>query len=294
MLDLSFKKSLHSVDGNIVLEAAVTMEAGTTVALYGGSGAGKTTVLRIVAGLERPEEGFVRWKNETWFDSQTGIFVKPQRRAAALVFQNYALFPNMSVRENLQFAQGRDNKDSQLINELLNLSQLEGLENRMPEKLSGGQQQRVALARALARRPDILLLDEPLSAVDNDLRIELQSQLKTMQHRFGLTMVLVSHDLSEIFGLANRVLILEKGEVIRSGAPDEVFSLQGISEKFRVPCKVVSFSVNEERTVIKLLVCGIVQELDMPNKGLPDLSPGKQMLLVLSEGQIRLEGLDRF
>lgn len=207
--------------GGFLLSVNERVNAGEFLTLFGQSGSGKTTLLRLLAGLERSSRGRLVVDGEVWFDSEQRISLPPQQRRVGFVFQDYALFPSMSVRDNIAFAAGRGQGD--WVDELLALTELSELAQRKPAQLSGGQQQRVALARALARRPRLLLLDEPLSALHPELRYTLQSELLDLHRRFGLTTVLVSHDVAEVFHLADRVLICENGHIVRQGSPHQIF-----------------------------------------------------------------------
>lgn len=218
MLDFHLTKALHLASGPARLDVQLTIRPGEFVALYGPSGAGKTTLLRLLAGLTRPDAGYLRADGQPWSDAARRLWVPPQQRAIGFVFQDYALFPNMTVRQNLTFALA-NSADTSIVPELLELTGLEELAQRYPAQLSGGQQQRVALARALARRPRLLLLDEPLSAVDYPTRQRLQQTLAQVHQRFRLTTVLVSHDPAEVHTLASRVVELELGRVKHDGPP---------------------------------------------------------------------------
>jgi molybdate transport system ATP-binding protein len=196
--------------------------AGELVALVGPSGSGKTTILRAIAGLVRPHDGEIRCNGEVWQDARR--FVAPQARHVGLVFQHYALFPHMSARRNIEVALGtmpamaRRTRALALL-ELVNLS---GLEDRLPRALSGGQQQRVAVARALARDPQVLLLDEPFSAVDQVTRRRLQRELAQLRQRLSMPIVLVTHDLEEAATLADRMVVLQAGATLQAGPPFEL------------------------------------------------------------------------
>ncbi|RMG84681.1 MAG: ATP-binding cassette domain-containing protein [Bacteroidetes bacterium] len=203
------------------------VEKGELIALTGPSGSGKTTFLRLLAGLIRPEGGYLRVGDSIWWDAAQKHFLPPQKRPTGFVFQNYALFPNMTVRQNLAFALPR-NGNPQTVDELMEMVRLRELSDRLPHQLSGGQQQRVALARALVRRPKILLLDEPLSALDPAMRRQLQSDLKHLHDLHQLTTILVSHDTSEIFKLADRVFVLEAGHIAQSGLPRDILKPEGL------------------------------------------------------------------
>lgn len=209
--------------GPFELQAGLSVPKGELAVLYGVSGAGKTTLLRMLAGLERPDDGHIEVDGEVWFDSKNEVCVPPQKRSVGLVFQNYSLFPSMTVRRNLEFAAGR-RKDPR-VDMLLEMVELQELQRSYPENLSGGQQQRVALARALMRRPKILLLDEPLSALDEAMRHKLQEEILRLHRELGLTTILVSHDRSEILRLADRVILLHKGRVTFQGLPSQAFPI---------------------------------------------------------------------
>ncbi|MGI4863889.1 MAG: ATP-binding cassette domain-containing protein [Janthinobacterium lividum] len=219
MIDFHLTKALHTAAGPRTLDVALTLAPGELVALSGPSGAGKTTLLRMLAGLTRPDSGFLKVQSQIWYDHAQRQWLPPQRRPLGFVFQDYALFPNMTVRENLAFAAEGQLDARRITDELLELLELTELAPRRPAALSGGQQQRVALARALARRPRLLLLDEPLSALDLPTRLRLQGALAEIHQQFELTTVLISHDPAEIARLADRVVELDLGQVLRVGPP---------------------------------------------------------------------------
>ena len=212
--------------GPIPLDVTLACPAGELLALVGPSGSGKTTVLRTIAGLYRPREGRVRCGDQTWLDTGAGTALPPQRRRVGMVFQDYALFPHLDVRANVTAALGHLSRDRRRdrANALLEQVNLAGLEDRLPATLSGGQQQRVAIARALAREPQVLLLDEPFSAVDQVTRRKLRRELAALRSALRVPVVLVTHDLEEAAMLADRLCILHHGETLQSGAPLEVLS----------------------------------------------------------------------
>ncbi|QKG57658.1 ATP-binding cassette domain-containing protein [Hymenobacter sp. BRD128] len=219
MLDFHLRKALLTAAGPRILDVRLTLAPGELLAISGPSGAGKTTLLRLLAGLDRPDGGFIQAAGHTWYSQERRQWLPPQCRPLGFVFQDYALFPNMTVRENLAFAAEGQADKKQLVNELLVALELAELAERRPAVLSGGQQQRVALARALARRPRLLLLDEPLAALDLPTRLRLQQVLAEVHRRFELTTILISHDPAEITRLASRVVELELGQVRRLGPP---------------------------------------------------------------------------
>jgi iron(III) transport system ATP-binding protein len=195
---------------------------GEFFALLGPSGCGKTTTLRVLAGLEAPDSG------RLFFDDRDVTDLPPEKRNAAMVFQNYALFPHMNVFENVAFGL-RARKMSkpaiaERVAESLQLVKLEGLERRPVTDLSGGQQQRVALARALAVHPDILLLDEPLSNLDAELRYATREQIAALQHRLHITAVYVTHDQEEALEMADRIAVIQDGICQQIGTPDEILN----------------------------------------------------------------------
>lgn len=224
MIHIQLHKALHAATGHMDLRVELQIPIGAFVAVSGPSGGGKTTLLRLVAGLEKPESGLVRFQDESWLDISRGICLSPQKRKMGLVFQDYALFPNMTVEENLAYALGKG-QDRAIIRELMTIMELSELAGRYPMNLSGGQQQRVALARALVRKPGLLLLDEPLSALDTAMRAKLQDYILELHRSFQLTTILVSHDFSEIKKMAEKVYWLEDGQILKMGKPEEVFHM---------------------------------------------------------------------
>lgn len=222
MIDFSLQKTLSSAEGRLKLDVNARLEKGQFISLYGISGSGKTSLLRMLAGLMKPDSGFITVNGTVWFDAAKKIDIAPQHRQIGFVFQDYALFPNMNVRENVSFGLGR-NDPRHIVDELLELTGLTRLAGGKVHALSGGQQQRVALARAIARRPSILLLDEPLSAVDNAMRVQLQDTLSEIHQRFALTTILVSHNENEIIRLSDTVIRLEQGRFQQTARPVEFF-----------------------------------------------------------------------
>lgn len=230
MITVRVKKQLIGYQGKFTLEADFKVEKGEFLTIFGKSGSGKTTILRMIAGLEKPDEGYIEFDGKVYFDSSKKINLPPQKRNVGFVFQNYALFPNMTVYENVAF--GVDKKQLHKVDEVLKTVELYSLKDRYPSSLSGGQQQRVALARAIVKNPDILLLDEPLSALDYSIRSKLQDELKKIHKIFNLTTILVSHDKPEVFKLSDKVIYLEEGKIKKIGTPREVFIEKNISGKF--------------------------------------------------------------
>ena len=225
MIKIDVSKKLHGSNGEMNLNINLEIKQGEFLALAGLSGSGKTTLLRILAGLESAN-GTINIDNNLWLNDK--FCLPSQKREIGFVFQDYALFPNFSVLDNLLYV----NKDKELANYLLKMTELEELKNRFPLTLSGGQKQRVSLCRALMNRPKILLMDEPLSALDSEMRTKLQNEILTLHKEFNTTTIMVSHDPSEIYRLANRVVILNFGEIINDGTPKDILLKTKGSQKF--------------------------------------------------------------
>lgn len=204
--------------------ASFAMEQGQILAIYGASGVGKTTLLRVLAGLSQKAKGRVTIQGQLWQDTAQGIWRKPQERKAGVVFQDYALFPHWTVLQQLRYA----SSDTALIQDLLAAVGLEALQDRRPAQLSGGQQQRLALIRALATAPQVLLLDEPFAALDPPLRQAAHALLKRLQQQWQGVTLLVSHDVSEIIALADQVLVLEQQSAQLHSQPTAYFEAQGL------------------------------------------------------------------
>ncbi|MBL8024965.1 MAG: ATP-binding cassette domain-containing protein [Fibrobacteres bacterium] len=221
-LEYKFVKRLHSVNGDMTLDVAGEVAQNEFMAVYGPSGSGKTTFLRMLAGLTEPDSGYLRLGDRVLYDSSRKINIPVRFRRVGFLFQDYALFPNMTVYENVRFALGK-NSPLTKIDEILSVMELSALKDKFPERLSGGQKQRIALARTLVERPDILLLDEPLSAVDWDMRSRLQDDLERIHKGYSIPTILVSHDPAEIVRLAEYALRLENGSFSDKKNPKDLF-----------------------------------------------------------------------
>jgi molybdate transport system ATP-binding protein len=206
------------------------------MALVGPSGSGKTTILRCIAGLHRPQGGAIKCGGVDWLDCERGVSLSPQDRSCGVVFQHYALFPHMTALQNIAAAMGHrpPRERDERARELLEQVHLAGLERRRPAELSGGQQQRVALARALARNPKVLLLDEPFAAVDRVTRRKLQRELALLRARIRVPIVLVTHDLDEARVLADRMVILSRGETLQDGPTAQVMARPATAQVARL------------------------------------------------------------
>jgi molybdate transport system ATP-binding protein len=192
VIRLNLRKKLRGAREDFDLKVSLEIEKGEFLVIFGPSGSGKTTLLRMLAGLETPDEGYLEVEGKVWIDTNRKINLPPQKREIGFVFQDYALFPNMTVFENIAY--GMKKKDSKKIKELLRIAGLEKLSETKPATLSGGQKQRVALLRALAREPRLLLLDEPFSALDPQTAAPLREEIKKLQKQDGITTIMVSHN----------------------------------------------------------------------------------------------------
>lgn len=222
MIEIAVKKPLY---GDMCLDVDFKVKSRSFLAISGASGSGKTTLLRCLAGLERCQ-GTIRIDDEIWQDEKT--FLKPQKRKIGFVFQDYALFQNFTVEKNFLFVQ----KDYELCKKLLDMLGLNDYKDRYPAKLSGGQKQRVALGRAMMRKPKLLLLDEPFSALDPNLRVKLQDEILKVHNEFGTTTILVSHSSSEIYKLANLLIDIKAGKITKFGHPKDILLRHSGSQKF--------------------------------------------------------------
>lgn len=211
MIELDIRKKMLTADGLRTLAVSVEIPRHSLTCIWGPSGSGKTTLLRMIAGLVKPDKGSISINSTPVYDSGKKINLIPQRRHVGYMFQDYALFPNMTVEKNIRFAQGRE-KDKALVEALICEFGLDNLRRQKPDKLSGGQKQRVALARAIAAKPHLLLLDEPLSAVDEEMRSSLQDEIVKAHTLFSMTTLMVSHDRAEIARLSTHLLPIGEGK----------------------------------------------------------------------------------
>jgi spermidine/putrescine ABC transporter ATP-binding subunit len=216
-------RSLLKRHGNVLAvdRVSLTVSRGEFFSILGPSGAGKSSILRMLAGFEHPDEGEIR------IDGRSMAGVPPNRRPVNMVFQSYALFPHLSVLRNVAFGlemQGAARRDIDArVDAMLELTQLQHTRDRLPAQLSGGEQQRVALARALVNRPAVVLLDEPLSALDEQLRQEMQAELKAVQERVGVTFVCVTHHQAEALSMSDRVAVMDRGRILQVGRPEDIY-----------------------------------------------------------------------
>jgi molybdate transport system ATP-binding protein len=272
MIGISLRRELMGSAGPMRLEVDLEIAEGSFVAIAGESGSGKTTLLRILAGLEEAE-GRIEVGGEVWLDR--GVFLPPRKRRIGFVFQDYALFENMTVRENLLFVRS----DRDLADRLLALCSLEELADRYPATLSGGQKQRVALARAMMGEPSLLLMDEPLSALDPAMRRRLQEDILRLHREFGTTTLMVSHDPAEIYRLADRVLTLERGRIVGDASPLESLLKTAGSQKFSFRGELLEIV---RRDLIHVAIVAIGQqivEVVLSEAEAGRLEPGRRVIV---------------
>lgn len=223
LLELAIRKKLSGFE--LAAELSLPSQQGQVLVLFGPSGSGKTLTLSCIAGVIDPDAGIISIGDRVVFDSRSGLNVKLAERRVGYLPQNYGLFPHLNVADNIAFGlfKWEKRRVESRVQELVNLMQLGGLEKRFPRQLSGGQQQRVAFARALAPDPAILLLDEPFSALDANIRAELRQNLALLSRKLGLPVVFITHDLEEAYMLADRIAVYERGRVLQYGSRDEIF-----------------------------------------------------------------------
>jgi molybdate transport system ATP-binding protein len=268
MIKININKQLHGSSGKMDLHINLDIQQGEFLALTGLSGSGKTTLLRILAGLEEAN-GSIKINDSIWLDEK--VCLAPQKREIGFVFQDYALFTNLSVINNLLYV----NKDIQLANHLLEITELSELKNRLPQTLSGGQKQRVSLCRALMNKPKLLLMDEPLSALDPQMRTKLQSEILALHKEFNITTIMVSHDPSEIYRLASRVVVLNQGKVRNDGLPKDILLKTSGSQKFSFEGELLDIVKVD---VIHVAIIAIGQQL-------VEIVVGKEEIKNLKKGQ---------
>lgn len=281
MYKIQVVKELHSSEGKMVLDVDISVKQGTFTSIVGKSGAGKTTILKMLAGLVKPDKGSIHSGEEIWFDSDTRKNKIPQDRSIGFVFQDFALFPNMSVLENLKCVQSE--KDEKQIQELLSLTGLTGLAACRPDALSGGQKQRLAIARALVRKPKLLILDEPFSAIDQDTRIRLQQEILKIHQLYNLTTILVSHDLTEVLRLSDYVIEIKNGKILKQGNTDLFFSNEGKTDQFRMTGQVVNLFYENEKYYANVIAANMLVKVRIDDTFNSAINTGDMVLLALNE-----------
>ena len=291
------KKSF--TEGEAVLDnISLEISKGEFITLLGSSGCGKTTTLRIIAGLEQPDAGSV------WLDGREVTGLEPNQRDVNTVFQNYALFPHMNVAENISYGlklkKVPKSEIRKKVSQMLELVQLEGYEKRKPSELSGGQKQRVAIARALVNNPKVLLLDEPLGALDLQLRRAMQIELKHLQKKLGITFIYITHDQEEAINMSDRIAVMKDGRIEQIGTPDEIYNhpktsyvatfvgnaniLHGVAESIQGENAIVK--IGNDRVIVKLET----SQRDTEDTGAKQyLSAGEKVTLAVRSENILLQ-----
>jgi len=268
MISIDINKKLHGSSGEMDFKIKLDIKENSFISIFGKSGSGKTTFLRILAGLE-DAKGSIKVGSEVWLSDE--INLATQKRKIGFVFQDYALFANMTIEQNLLFVK----QDKKLANHLLAITGLEELKCRHPNTLSGGQQQRVSLCRAMMNTPKLLLMDEPLSALDPSMRVKLQDEILAMHQEFGTTTIMISHDPSEIYKLSSRVVVLDNGKVINDGSPKNILLKTKGSQKFLFEGKILDI-VNVDVIFIAIISIGqqivevVVSESEIENLKIGD------------------------
>jgi len=274
------------------MEVDFSLARGGIMALTGPSGAGKTTLLRLIAGLIHPTSGRIAFQNDAWLDTVSRVHIPAQKRHIGFVFQDYALFPHMTVRKNLNFALA-ENQPREIVDELLEATGLTQLADRKPVQLSGGQQQRVALARALVRKPDLLLMDEPFAALDPEMRLQLQDLLLKLHRQHNFSVILVTHDMAEIFRLADHVGLMETGKLVRFGTPSELY-LNKVPQPgtLLIYGEVLTCQRQGDTLSIHAWIDGKIRQLTVPAHFETQMQPGGAFTMhyATESGDIRMIG----
>ena len=278
MIKINITKQLQLAHEHTQLNIDTIIPFNTITAVYGASGAGKTTLLKILAGLVQPEQGKIEVNGTVWLDTANDTCLPPQQRSIGFVFQDYALFPHMTVLQNLLYAAGKKT-DKKYIDELLQLVKMEQFVNVRPALLSGGQQQRVALIRALVRKPQLLLLDEPLSALDDAMRRQLRTELYNIQQKLQITTLLVSHDIGEVYSLASNIIRLEHGRATFQGTPQQLFGAASLSSKLQLTGEVLCIVPNGVVYIIDVLTGADVMRITADETEAANLQTGDKVLV---------------
>ncbi|MEX2425654.1 MAG: ABC transporter ATP-binding protein [Thermomicrobiaceae bacterium] len=273
-------KSFPDADEPAVRDVSMSIGQGEIVALLGPSGCGKTTTLRIIAGFEKPDSGDVSIAGRVVADHEG--FVQPEKRGVGMVFQDYALFPHLNVRDNIAFGLRRWDRQrrTERVAELIELSGLSDLEDRFPHQLSGGQQQRVAMARALAPEPHVLLLDEPFSNLDTELRFQMRAEVRNLLKQVNTTAILVTHDQQEAMMMADRMAVMLNGSVEQIDAPDIIY---------HYPATRAVANFVGQGTFVPATVAGSIAESDLGRFELERDSAAEKVDLLLRPRDVTLD-----
>lgn len=272
---INLKKSFPDTGFN--LDVDFEIPSGKITVIFGPSGSGKSTLLRLLAGLEGDESGIIKINGDYWFDSMRGINLSPQQRSIGYLFQELALFPHLVVKSNISYC--LDGKDNHEVEALIKTMELEGFQDRYPNELSGGQRQRVALARALMRKPNLLMLDEPFSALDGSVKKKLYTEIIELHKKLGFTAILVTHDLAEAYRLAEYVVTMKSGKIEKMGTPEEVFLGKGLSTRIQISAKVITMESDEIHTLLSVEENGRTFNVFIGNDEASSISPGDEVIV---------------
>ena len=278
MLEFDLNKRFGKGDAVFSLEVKAQLPTGKIIGVFGPSGAGKSSLLRLLSGLEKPDRGYFKIDDTVWSDTTQNIFLSPQKRSAGYLFQTYSLFPNMTVFQNLAFASEKKTAVPPL-EELLTAIQMNDKKNQYPASLSGGEQQRVALARALVQRPTLLLLDEPLAALDETIRHSLQQYILALHQRFQPTTLLVSHDRQELAKLCDLVIEIKDGKITNTGTPDLLFGDTETIDLTADSFRVLTLTHSNEKRIVELVAGQQKIKIALDSSLWPNLKSGDHIKL---------------
>ena len=285
---MNVSKELGSERTKLSIDVNIRVDEGSLIAFYGPSGSGKTSLLRMISGLMRPDHGEIILDNKVVFNSTQNVSLNPQSRDIGFCFQDYALFPNMTVRENLNFALVKSQSE-QKIDQLLDMMELSDLSQTMPNYLSGGEKQRVALARALVQEPRILLLDEPLSAIDHRMRNKLQEYILQVHDKYNLTTILVSHNLDEVMQLADYVFVLEKGKIIEEGNPAILIKERSSVQRIVIDAEIVKINKSGQGVILEMKYLDNQFQIRYKRLEREDLKVGDLLSVEIDSSEIRVQ-----
>ncbi|MDO7253015.1 ATP-binding cassette domain-containing protein [Helicobacter cappadocius] len=277
MIELQVQKHLYGVKGEFVLELDIRVPIGRFVSIFGKSGAGKSTILRMLSGLQKPDSGRIMLGNKVFFDSEKNINLPIKDRKVGFVFQDYALFPHLNVYKNIIFG---NNKDKNRIDEVISLMELESFCDKKICTLSGGQAQRVAIARAFVSSPEVLLLDEPLSALDRGMKHKIQEELKSLSKHFNISSFFVSHDLGEVFRLSDYVISIEDGKILKFGTPQEVFLNQKYSGKMQINGEILNITKTNVVCIADVLVDHSIVKITLDPSEAREFKVGDRVVII--------------
>jgi len=279
MIELQLIKQLQGASGGMEIDVDLQIPSGSITGIIGPSGAGKTSLLKMIAGIQSPDRGRISVGDKVYYDSATGLDTSPQKRDVGLVFQDLALFPHMDLEAQLRYAlpdalaeRSPNGQGESIIDEAIKMMGLEELRGQRPQRLSGGQQQRVALARSVVQRPSLLLLDEPFSALDDDMKQEIRSYVRSIHERYKMTILLVSHDHGDISELCDHVIHLDHGKVMSHG-PVSSAAIKSYRHILELSGRVIGLQKKDEDSyVLSLDIQGDVREVIITKQQAEDIS----------------------